>query len=96
MVEFDCSTGCLRYELDENKETLNDAGSKHKDNFESAESEPISKEAIDGFKRLIDSFETDLDLFKEHCLKCKKNGGKLKGYEDALQKAKELWEILSC
>ncbi|MCX6739694.1 MAG: hypothetical protein NTZ49_00515 [Candidatus Parcubacteria bacterium] len=96
MGDFDCRTGCLRDELDENMETLNDKEVELRDNFESTAPEPICQEEIQHFKRIIDGFKEDLELFKRHCLKCKKNGGKLEHYGKALYRAQDLWEVLSC
>lgn len=96
MEKFNCRTGCLRDELDENMETVNDVRSELEDNFQSAEPDPLSQKRLEDFKVMIDAFKDDLDLFNKHCQKCEKKGGKLDRYNAALNRAQELWEVLAC
>lgn len=97
MDEIDCKTGCLRQELDENKESLDDTASALADNFESAEREEVSEVQMASFKAAIDLFEQDLALFIKSCTRCKhfKGNGKVQEFTKVLNRAKELWEILS-
>lgn len=95
MGRFECSRGCLRDELDEDMEALNDVRIELQDNFESAEPESISPERLAGFKSLINGYKEQFDLYEKHCLKCKKNGGKFERYLQVYNQADELWEILS-
>jgi hypothetical protein len=96
MYELNCVYGCLPQELDEIMDSLENMRSDLQSNFESAEPEPTDKEGLKIFKGHIDAFKENIEHYKKYCLGCKKNGGKLKLYEEALKQVQDLWDLLSC
>lgn len=96
MEDFNCGTGCLRMELDENRESLVDFLDSFAECLESDEVILPDDEEMKNFKVLLDSFGEDLHQFRTNCGRCKnfETNGKASELGILFDKANKLWLTL--
>ena len=91
MVNKFCGRNCLRLELDENGETLENQTMDFENELESEGSLEIKAAEVKDFARGLKYFEEDFKRFLRECARCSsfKSDGKATSYSRILQRAQK-------